>query len=463
MIPMRALRLLSPAFAAIAALGLATPEARANGRFPIADQLVVDPNDPSHIVLRTTYGVLETSNAGQSWSWICELGVGYGGTQDPAIGILGDGTVLAGVFEGLAVTHDRGCSWAFEGAPLASEYIIDVSVQKDDPSRGVAITSTGIGNGGFHVMVAETSDNGATWAQMGNTIMSDLLALTIDVAPSDPNRIYASGIVGKTFAPAIERSDDRGVTWTRYYLDPVWAKDVPFIAAIDPKNPDRVYLRLSGADVDRLLLSEDGAMTFTEKYTAMDDLLGFALSPDGTRVAIGGPKDGLLVASTTDLAFTQQSALYTRCLTWTPAGLYACANQFVDEFTVGLSQDEGKTFKDIYNLPDICPIECPAGSTTPAVCASTWPSVSATLGIDPTACGGGAGGGTSSSASSSGAGGGTSGETSGCSCSIDGTANGWGAAALAGITAMAAFLRHERRRRSKADRRSSASRAKVAG
>jgi MYXO-CTERM domain-containing protein len=363
------------------------------------------------------------------------------------MGVLGDGSVLAGVFEGLAVTHDRGCNWAFAGAPLASEYVIDVSVQKDDPSRGVAITSTGIGSGGFHVMVAETSDNGATWAQMGTAIMSDFLALTIDVAPSDPSRVYASGIVGKTFAPAIERSDDRGKTWTRYYLDPVWAKDVPFIAAIDPKNADRVYLRLSGADVDRLLLSEDGAMTFTEKYTATDDLLGFALSPDGTRVAIGGPKDGLLIASTTDLAFAKQSELYTRCLTWTPAGLYACANQFVDTFTVGISQDEGKTFTNIYDLPDICPVTCPDGSATPPACTSTWPGIAATLGIDLASCGGVGGGGTSSSASSSGAGGGTSGATGGCSCSVDGAANGWGAAAFAAITAMGAFLRHRRRRR----------------
>jgi len=434
-----------PCFAAALTLSLAASSASANGRFPIADQLVVDPSDASHIVLRTTYGILETSDAGAKWSWICEAAVGYGGTQDPAIGILSDGTVLAGVFEGLGVTHDRGCSWAMVGGVLEGEYIIDVSVQKDDPKRGVAMTSTGTGMG-FHVIVAETSDNGATWAQAGTAIMSDFIALTIDVAPSDPNRIYASGLVGKVLAPAIERSDDRGKTWVRTYLDAAYAGDVPFLAAIDPQDPNRIYLRLSGDPVDRLLMSTDGAATWSEVFTGTDDLLGFALSPDGSRVAVGGPKDGVQVAATADLMFTKTSSLYTRCLTWTDAGLYACANEFTDNFTVGLSKDEGKTFQPIYHLPDICPIECPEGAPAPAACVQTWPGVAATLGIEPTACGGTAPSTSSSSSSSSGAGGSSTTTNNGSSCTC-GTS---GASALggAGITfAFASFAARLRRRR----------------
>ncbi len=423
---------------------LAPTESHANGRFPIADQLVVDPQDPSHIVLRTTYGILETSDAGASWSWICEDAVGYGGTQDPAIGVLSDGTILAGIFEGLSVSRDRGCSWDFSPSPLKDEYVIDVSVHRDDPSRAVAITSTGTG-AGFHVIVAETADNGATWTQAGTPILSDFIALTIDVTPSNPSRLYASGIVGKSFAPAIERSDDRGATWTRTYLDASFASGVPFLAAIDPQNPDRVYLRLSGDPIDKLLVSNDAGATFVEVFGGTDDLLGFALSPDGTRVAIGGPKDGVLVANTTDLAFEKVNSLYTRCLTWTQAGLYACGNEFVDTFTVGLSKDEGKTFAPIYHLPDICPLSCPAEAETPAACAQTWPGIVATLGIEPTACGGiGAGGSSGSGGSNTpreleAAGG-------GCGCSLDGSSGTRGALAFAGLAALVALLRGRIRR-----------------
>ena len=435
-----------PFAAAIAAFSFLAPAvSHANGRFPIADQLVVDPGDPSHIVLRTTYGILETSDAGGAWSWICEGAVGYGGTQDPAIGVLDDGTILAGVFEGLSISHDRGCAWDFVASPLQGEYVIDVSVHKDDPTRAVAITSTGKGTDGFHVIVAETSDNGKTWTQAGNPILSDFIALTIDVTPSNPQRLYASGIVGKSFAPAIERSDDRGVTWTRTYLDAAFAKGVPFLAAIDPQNPDRVYVRLSADPIDKLLVSDDAGATFTEAFAGMDDLLGFALSPDGTRVVIGGPKDGIQIANTADLAFQKVSDLYTRCLTWTTAGLYACGNQFVDGFTVGLSKDEGKTFENLYNLPEICPLECAAESETAAACVMSWPGIAATLGIEPSACGGiGAG-----SGSGSGGGAGTPKEleaAGGCDCGLGGAESASGAAVLAGLSAIVLRLRRRRGR-----------------
>lgn len=370
--------------------------ARANGRFPIADQLVIDPADPSHFVLRTTYGILGSTDAGANFSWMCEVAVGYGGTQDPAIGILADSTILAGVFEGLAVSHDRRCSWSFVGNPLNDEYVIDVSVHHGDPSRAVAITSTGTDTG-FHVILAETSDNGVTWTQAGTPILSDMIALTVDVAPSNSDRVYVSGIVGKSYAPAIERSDDRGKTWKRTYFEATYAKDVPFISAIDPVNPDRVYLRMSGDPLDRLLVSDDGATTWTEAYAGMADLLGFALSPDGSRVAVGGPSDGIQVANTTDFAFQQTSMLVTRCLTWSATGLYACANQFVDNFTLGLSKDEGITFTPLYNLTDICPLECADAAPGPAACKMYWPSIVATLGIDPNACGGVVAGSSSSS------------------------------------------------------------------
>ena len=272
-------RIQSLGIAAVVIFCLFAPRfALANGRFPIADQLVIDPADPSHIVLRTTYGILGSTDAGANFTWMCEVAVGYGGAQDPAMGILADGTILAGIFEGLAVSHDRRCSWAFVGDPLKDEYVIDVSVHRDDPSRAVAITSTGSPNG-FHVILAETSDNGVTWTQAGTPILSDMIALTVDVAPSNSNRIYASGIVGKAYAPAIERSDDRGKTWKRTYFEATYAKDTPYIAAVDPTNPDRVYVRMGSASVDRLLLSNDGAATWTEVYASIDDLLGFALSP----------------------------------------------------------------------------------------------------------------------------------------------------------------------------------------
>jgi len=427
--------------AALAALSFIVPSLSfANGRFPLADQLVVDPQDSSHLVLRTTYGVLSSSDSGSSWRWVCEAAVGFGGTQDPAIGILADGTVLAGIFEGLSVTHDRGCSWAFAAAPLEGEYVIDVSVHRNEPSRAVAITSTGIGTG-YHVILAETADNGVTWTQAGTAISSDIISLTVDVAPSKPDRVYVSGVFGKAYEPAIERTNDRGMTWTRTVFDAAYAKETPFIAAVDPTNPDRMYVRLSGADADHLLLSDDGAQTFTEIFGSASDLLGFALSPDGKRVVIGTATDGILMASTTDHVFKKISSVQCRCLTWNSAGIHTCANEFVDGFTVGLSKDEGKTFSKLYKLAEMCPLDCPKNAPATAACSSAWPPLAATLGIEPAACGTITSGSSSSSSSGS-----TPTSPSGggaCSCSL---ANSSGQTAVCAV-ALAALLIALRRKR----------------
>ena len=59
---------------AVAALLLVVParEARANGRFPAANQLAHSPTDPKLFVLRTTFGILVSHDAGASWDWVCE-------------------------------------------------------------------------------------------------------------------------------------------------------------------------------------------------------------------------------------------------------------------------------------------------------------------------------------------------------------------------------------------------------
>src|SRR5262245_37707256 len=88
---------------AMLALGLTQRGALANGRFPAAGQVGIDPGDARHVVLRTTYGLIQTTDSGSSWRWICEQAIGYGGTEDPAMAVTGDGTVLAGTFMGLSV------------------------------------------------------------------------------------------------------------------------------------------------------------------------------------------------------------------------------------------------------------------------------------------------------------------------------------------------------------------------
>jgi hypothetical protein len=108
--------------------------AHANGRFPGADQLIADPIDPQHLVVRTTFGFISTRDGGAHWSWICEEIVGRIGTADPPIAVMGDGTIVVAVpFEGGAVSHDEGCTWSRAPDPLAGQLAVDVTLEPNDP------------------------------------------------------------------------------------------------------------------------------------------------------------------------------------------------------------------------------------------------------------------------------------------------------------------------------------------
>src|SRR5258706_5663635 len=97
------------AAAALAAACMLPSVASANGRYPTANQLVVDPANPARIVVRATLGVLVSTNSGASWSWICESA--YSSKvllDDPAIGLTADDSILVGGTNGMARGQQGG-------------------------------------------------------------------------------------------------------------------------------------------------------------------------------------------------------------------------------------------------------------------------------------------------------------------------------------------------------------------
>ena len=281
------------------ALALAGP-ALANGRYPSAGQIAVAPGDPKVILVRATYGILLSRDAGHSWSWLCEKAVGYGSVEDPMMAYTADGTILAGNFKGLSIGSPDGCQWGFTPGGLANKYVIDLAVDKKDATKGVLVisNSTGQDDAGAPVFLTQlwqTADSGKTWTQAGVDLPPLFLGLTVDTAPSDPQRVYVSGRFGPPgYLGSIERSDDRGATWQPLPVTGADSTHLPYIGGIDPNNPDIVYVRLDADPTNQLLVSKDGAKTWTSVYTSAGKLYGFALSPDGSMVAIGGDKDGVL-------------------------------------------------------------------------------------------------------------------------------------------------------------------------
>jgi MYXO-CTERM domain-containing protein len=481
------------AFVASSAALISTP-VRANGRFPAADQLVIDPSDPTHIVVRTTFGFIESRDAGKTWLWTCEEIIGKIANQDPPFAVTGDGSVIVAVpFEGVSITHDHGCNWEKAPEPLLGQLAVDVTSEPSDPAGLVVVTSTNDTNPDagptapqeFRNLIVETKDNGHSWSLLGEPLARDLIAATIEIPKSDAQRIYVSGVVGDPRLGALERSEDGGKTWKRAIVPTAAEFGSVYISAIDPQNPDRIFVRVTGlpdsatgATPTTLLVSADKGDHWTELAKTEESMLGFALSPDGARVAYGTLGEGVLIGpSDGSSAFATLTSAQNRCLTWSAAGLYACGTDLGREststFAIALSPDVSATFNTLFRLYQTCPTTCPDNGRFNNVCRTTWetkPGVTVATGATGETCtvewakgaapdggatvdaSGGSGGAGAGGASAGGAGGGagsagTSPPTNdGCSCRTVGHASSRTGAWALGIAgaAVAWFRRRQK-------------------
>lgn len=450
----------------IAAASVLLPpgEARANGRFPESNAYFFAPNDPNLVILRVTFGLLISKDRGATWDHVCEPAMGLTGSEDPMIAITPKGSFIGSTFSGVALSPDKGCSWSFAKGPIADLVFVDLSSRPATPEKIIAFASSYAGqdsnlNPLYESNLWETSDEGQTWARLTPvTIDKGLLGETVDVAPSDDQRIYVTMVKNagaETREGVLLVSSDHGKTFDTRTVPLEGSEKAPFIAAVHPTNPDRLYIRTSNATdrPSRLLVSDDAGKTYRTIFTGAGPLMGIAFTPDHSKVWVGGPADGLHVASTTDFVFTKKAGISIQCLSHQSDGLWACSNE-AGGFVAGVSKDEGATFQAKLNLCGIRgTLECPAGTLTNFECvqggktgqrAQTWPAQNARLGcvVDPLD-GGVAGGADASPASAA-----PEGDGGGCAMTAA-TPRRYApvAAGLAAILAGAAFARRRRRRR----------------
>jgi photosystem II stability/assembly factor-like uncharacterized protein len=291
--------------------------------------IAVAPSDPNIIYvasgeglqrpdLSVGDGIYKSTDAGKTWM---HLGL-RDGEQIPALAIdpRDPNRVFAAVLghpygpneeRGIFRITDGGVTW--EKILYRNENTGGSDIEMDPKNPDVLYAALwearqgpweyGNGYSGTDGGLFKSTDGGATWRQLTNGLPKDLVQIYVAIAPSEPNRLYAT--VGTTNLGAYEsgaglgvyRSDDAGEHWTQITTDPrpamrIGGGDLP-IPRVDPKNADVVY---SASIVTHR--STDGGKTWTPLRGAPggDDYQNLWINPENPDVILLVSDQGAIVS-----------------------------------------------------------------------------------------------------------------------------------------------------------------------
>lgn len=365
---------------------IASSEAAANGRFPTAGLVAFDPRDSARLVVRTTFGMFESSDRGASFDYVCESALRLAVEEDPMPAFTEAGSLVVATFSGVIMSDD-GCSYRYV-PELEGEIVLDLARSASKPDSLVAFRLLGRGGGIYDSSVVRSDDAGASWTFFPQ-LPEDLLPLTVDFAARNDARVYLTARRGEGdgFDSVLMVSDDGGETFSLGGIPNTADQHLAYIAGVHPTDPDRLAVRVDDLDGTVLLETLDAGATFRTVYVGSGRLTGFAYSPDGTELAFGGLDDGLWAGAVDAQTFERRSDVAPTCLAWNDDGLYACADAQRSGFSLGRSTDGGRTFESLMTFAELCGrSSCGDDTDVGAFCSNDWqnvaPALGATCGVD---------------------------------------------------------------------------------
>ncbi len=374
---------------AVAVMGAG--DAAANGRSPMSVSVHLRTGSTTDLATWTTWGLLvqrDVGSNGLGFRWMCENALKVGGAFDPDLVFRADGTMLATSFEGLLVNRD-GC--VFEESGLGVKFVTQVAEGSDGAIYAAVVDR-------LDSKIYKSTDGGKTFPVSAEPGQNNDWWESLEVAPSDPQRVYLSGYRTENMVKThlLFRSDDGGQSYAPLPLpQPVASlSSDPEIAAISPTDPDLLYLRITYATGDtlgdRFYRSADAGQTWTQVLEVADSVPGFVARRNGEFLA-ASVMSGTW-RSTDGVTFEKQAtSLQTQCLTERFDGtLFACAQNFApDNMSIGSSPD-GATWTKVFRFSEaVGPVDCSADSLQCSVCQLTvWCGLREQFGItaDPTTC-----------------------------------------------------------------------------
>lgn len=357
--------------------------AAADGAFPDSLQLLLPVDRPREMFLATNFGLLITEDDGATWRWVCEQAIATAASRYQ-LGAPPANALYAVAPTGLVASFDGACSWALAGGASDGGGITDAFPDPNDPMHVVATFALARDGGSFAQAVVESRDGGRSFGGPLYVAPEGTLLTGLELARSSPKTLYLTAVSydAKTVAhPLVGRSTDGGAGFTLVDLSAVLGADSPRLAAVDPVDPKRIYLRASGESADRLAISSDGGATVRVAFALSGRMSAFLRRADGTLIVTGANGD---FASSSDggMSFAKRpGAPHVRALAERDGRLYVAADNLVDGYAVGASDDGGASFQPRLRFDQLCgPMLCEPVRTE---CTLPWTSLIGTLGISP--------------------------------------------------------------------------------
>lgn len=358
--------------------------ALAHGGLPETSNLSTRRGSSEDFIAGASFGAVISRDHGQTWRWLCPEGMGIGAWRPDRYFWLTGGQLLAATGSALISSSDGACTWTSH--PFFKDtWVTNLDVHPTDERIMYATTGKpSVGNGIFR-----SDDGGETWKAL-TTLSPDLRYTAIRIAPSDPQRLYASGqdTEGALF---FDRSDDGGQTWTRL-PQPLPQFERPYdlnLLLVSASSPDVVWARVSAQGYSFLLKSTDGGATLTQAMQTLDVIVGAEASADGSTVWVSTPVH--MYRGRGDEPFTELPLPNgNACALRVGDLLYGCGSNWVHDWALALSHDEGTTWEPIFGLSAIQGSHvCPTGTPVQELCPSRWPQLAAIFGAPTYGNGGG--------------------------------------------------------------------------
>lgn len=183
--------------------------------------IVIDPSNPSKVLVGTNWGVYRSPDGGQTWEIGGQGACAYALGMDPS----NPGTIYAGFNGRCFKSTDGGVNWTAYAAGLSGN-CQDILVHP------------GCVYYGSYVGIHRSLDGGMTW-ESSNTGIKNNVIPAIAVPRSSPNVIYAEAAQNGLF-----KSTDFGNSWHR--LPDFYRCESIFSICVNSANPDELVLLAGG-------------------------------------------------------------------------------------------------------------------------------------------------------------------------------------------------------------------------